>query len=62
MSDKICPIMAQGFLANPHQGIIKNSIDAVKKLPKCLKEDCELWLKENRMGQAGYCGLIKPRK
>lgn len=42
MNDKICPILAQGYMANPYQISIKGLTEAIKKLLKCLKENCAL--------------------
>lgn len=47
---KVCPIMAQGQLANPHRS--ETSCDTT--LPKCLKEECALWHDYFKT-----CGLMK---
>ena len=61
MSDKICPIMAAGWISN-HQNLKGRAIywanDPKEHLPKCLKEKCALW--RTTVGKAGlehYCGL-----
>lgn len=61
MSEKICPLMAQGYMSNPHQNSIKNLIEACKKLPKCLKENCALWV-DQFLGTEPHCGLKNENK
>ena len=64
MKEKICPIMAQGwingYISNQFNTAM-NSEEAIKRLPKCLKENCALWVEEDGLGKQGYCGLINGR-
>lgn len=60
--------MAQGWIGGYMFSGGGNALmqkEAIEKLPKCLKEDCALWIEEDGMGREGYCGLINsgvPRK
>ena len=63
MKDRICPVMAQGYMSNPNQNSIENQAEAIKKLPKCLKENCALWIitsfsESAGKHESGNCGLI----
>lgn len=54
---KICPIMAMGseFVDSVNQRFAK-----VEKLPKCLRENCALWIAESFAGSLHgeeHCGL-----
>ena len=68
MKDRICPVMAQGYIANPNQSSMKNQIEAIKNLPGCLKENCALWIitsfsDSSGKHESGHCGLINiPRE
>lgn len=53
MKDKICPMLAIGIFAS---GVTKNYDNISKYLPKCLKEDCRLWVEEYML-KPGYCGM-----
>ena len=65
---KICPIMAQGWLSNPHiakcgEFIVSDETHtwSPDRLPKCLKGECALWISYNGQEDsgAGWCGLVK---
>lgn len=72
MEGKICPIMAQGFIVAYHEKSVLNAIDIdvnknlIKRLPKCLKENCALWVETTcsddiSENKSGCCGLINRR-
>lgn len=54
MKEKTCPLLAIGFFARV--SITNNYDDFSPYLPKCLKEDCGLWI-DACLGRKGYCGL-----
>ena len=65
MEGKVCPMMAQGWIAGYNVTAVQwFKMDRnERKLPRCLKENCALWkqvqLEEtSRSGKTGYCGLI----
>ena len=47
---RICPIMAQGQLANPH----RSETNTTQPLLKCLEEKCALWHDYYKR-----CGMVK---
>jgi hypothetical protein len=57
MKDKICPIMAKGWLANEYAAmpILRNTFHP-DRLPRCLKEKCACWITTGDE-EFGYCGL-----
>ena len=71
MKEKICPIMAQGWISGYNVSAAQFFDlstepfinDNINRLPKCLKENCALWcttieFDENHKHK-GYCGLRK---
>ncbi len=69
MSEKICPIMAKGWLSNSHSALElingfyygRNSVVKGKELdkvfsqvPQCVKRNCACW-----DGITGSCGLMR---
>jgi hypothetical protein len=48
--EKICPIMAQGWLSNKYSSR-GSSTFSLENLPKCIKEKCAFWNKF-----CGACG------
>lgn len=58
MKEKVCPVLAIGCIAGllSQPSLIQHS-DISKDLPKCLKEDCQIWVPEYMLCP-GHCGLI----
>lgn len=65
MAEKICPIMAQGWIAGYMSIRWENPMDSretIRSLPKCLKEKCALWIPESFAGSLhgeARCGLMR---
>jgi len=66
--DKICPILTQGFIVAYYRktnctasGMEVNNNSLHSQMPKCLKEDCELWISPYIAADIskvkGRCGL-----
>ena len=63
MSEKICPIMTKGWLANKYsfrvpdvEGI--SDTFSLNNLPKCYRENCACWISSNAGFDIPHCGLI----
>ena len=55
---KICPILASGWLSNKYSGCTKRSDTfSLENLPKCFKEDCEMWDKDK--GCCAFKNLLR---
>ena len=57
MSEKICPIMAKGWLANKYSARTDAEMFLMKFLPPCLERKCACWVRINSL-VPGHCGLI----
>lgn len=55
MKDKTCPLLAIGIFAKV--STTNNYDDFSPYLPKCLKEDCEMWIEAWSERRKGHCGL-----
>jgi len=65
MQNKICPKLLAGYLSNPNidvRALMRhiNKISDIRPdpLPRCLKEECALWIPKY-LDKPGYCGLRK---
>lgn len=52
--EKICPIMARGWLSNKWAAKGSETTFNFENLPKCLKEKCQMW---DKSGTINKCRL-----
>lgn len=62
--EKICPIMARGWLSNRYSAFSTSSSDRdntfkYERLPKCLKEKCAWWVPDALNPGGGKCSMEK---
>ena len=63
MKEKVCPMLLAGLLGNSNIDVADRMISintkSIEHLPKCLREECELWERRPsyECSNSGRCGL-----